>query len=81
MAVYADREHFANISFLTGFEPRFEEALLLLGPNGRKIVITGNENQGYARVVLCTTTNGLCAPVQLCKPGPRRGLRGCCELN
>ena len=51
MAVYADREHFANISFLTGFEPRFEEALLLLGPNGRKIVITGNENQGYAPIL------------------------------
>ena len=28
--VYADREHFANMAYLTGFEPRFEEALLLL---------------------------------------------------
>lgn len=47
MAVYADREHFANMSFLTGFEPRFEEALLLLGPGDQKIIITGNENQDY----------------------------------
>lgn len=50
LVVYADREHFANISFLTGFEPRFEEALLLLGPGGRRIVITGNENQGYTPI-------------------------------
>ena len=29
--VYADREHFANLHFLTNFDPRFEEAVLLLG--------------------------------------------------
>jgi hypothetical protein len=28
--VYADREHFANMAYLTGFDPRFEEALLIL---------------------------------------------------
>ncbi|WLR99390.1 Xaa-Pro aminopeptidase [Shinella sumterensis] len=50
VVVYADREHFANMCFLTGFEPRFEEALLLLGPNDRKIVVTGNENQGYTAI-------------------------------
>ncbi len=30
LVVYADREHFANLAYLTGFEPRFEEALLVL---------------------------------------------------
>src|SRR5262249_23086593 len=40
--------HFANIVFLTGFEPRFEEALLLLGPSARRVLITGNECQSYA---------------------------------
>lgn len=29
LLVYADREHSANLSFLTGFDPRFEEALLV----------------------------------------------------
>ena len=29
LVVYADREHFANLSHLTGFDPRFEEAILL----------------------------------------------------
>jgi hypothetical protein len=48
LVVYADREHFGNIVFLTGFEPRFEEALLLLGPGERRILITGNESMSYA---------------------------------
>ncbi len=29
--VYADREHFANLAYLTGFDPRFEESLLIVG--------------------------------------------------
>ena len=32
LVVYADREHLANIAFLSGYDPQFEEALLLLGP-------------------------------------------------
>lgn len=48
LAVYADREHFGNMAFLTGFEPRFEEALLLLGPSGRRVLLTGNESESYA---------------------------------
>lgn len=50
LVVYGDREHFANMSFLTGFEPRFEEALLLLGPANVKVIITGNENQSYTPI-------------------------------
>ena len=30
LVVYADREHLANLAYLTGFDPRFEEALLIL---------------------------------------------------
>jgi len=47
LAVYADREHCANIAFLTGFEPRFEEALLLLDAAGRRVLLVGNECMGY----------------------------------
>jgi Xaa-Pro aminopeptidase len=43
VAVYGDREHSANLLFLTGFDPRFEEALLLLGPRGRRVLLVGNE--------------------------------------
>ncbi len=48
--VYADREHMANVAFLSGFEPRFEEAVLLLGPGGRRVLVTGNECVPYARI-------------------------------
>ncbi len=48
VVVYADREHAANLIHCTGFEPRFEEALLLLGTNGRRVLVTGNESESYA---------------------------------
>ena len=47
LAIYADREHFANLAWLTGFDPRFEEALLLLAPTGPPLVLVGNECQAY----------------------------------
>jgi hypothetical protein len=48
LVVYADREHSANLAYLTGFDPRFEEALLVLGPNGEPAIIVGNECWGMA---------------------------------
>lgn len=48
LVVYADREHVANMAFLTGFEPRFEEAILLLTPDDRRILVVGNESESYA---------------------------------
>ncbi len=43
LVVYADREHSANLAYLTGFDPRFEEALLVLAPGGDPAVLVGNE--------------------------------------
>ncbi len=48
LVVYADREHSANLSFLTGFDPRFEEAVLVLGPAGPPAILVGNECWGMA---------------------------------
>ena len=48
VVVYADREHSANLAFLTGFDPRFEEALLVLGPDGEPAILVGNECWGTA---------------------------------
>ena len=45
--VYADREHSATLAFLTGFDPRFEEALLLLDTHGHQRLLVGNECLGY----------------------------------
>jgi hypothetical protein len=48
LIVYADREHSASLSFLTGFDPRFEEAVLVLGPDGDPAILVGNECFGMA---------------------------------
>jgi len=48
--VYADREHCANLSWLTGFDPRFEEALLVAVRGKDPVIITGPENVGLAAV-------------------------------
>ncbi|HET9201780.1 MAG TPA: aminopeptidase P family N-terminal domain-containing protein [Acidimicrobiia bacterium] len=48
VVVYADREHSANISYLTGFDPRFEEAILVVGPEDAPAVLVGNECWGMA---------------------------------
>ena len=48
LLVYADREHSANLSYLTGFDPRFEEALLVVGPDGDPAILAGNECFGAA---------------------------------
>ena len=50
LVVYADREHFANLTYLTGYDPRFEEALLVLVPGRTPSVLVGNEGMEYSRV-------------------------------
>jgi len=51
VVVYGDREHFANMSYLTGFDPRWEESLLILVPGRPPRLVVGNENVAWARVV------------------------------
>jgi hypothetical protein len=48
LVVYADREHSANLAFLSGFDPRYEEALLVLGPADPPTILVGNECHGLA---------------------------------
>src|SRR3569833_907477 len=47
--IYADREHSANLAWLTGFDPRFEEALLVLTPGQTPTLMAGPENLGRAQ--------------------------------
>ncbi len=56
LVVYGDREHFANLTYLTGYDPRFEEALLILVPGQAATLVVGLEGWGYAE--LCS------APIQ-----------------
>lgn len=48
--VYADRENFANLSFLTGYDPRFESALLIVNDPDNPVLIVGMENMGYSEL-------------------------------
>jgi hypothetical protein len=48
VVVYADREHSANLAYLTGFDPRFEEAVLVVGRAGEPLILVGNECFGMA---------------------------------
>lgn len=44
LVIYGDREHGANFAYLTGFETRFEEAVLVLYQNAKAYMLLGNEN-------------------------------------
>jgi hypothetical protein len=49
LVVYADREHTANLTYLTGFDPRFEEALMIVVPDAEPTLLAGPENLGRAQ--------------------------------
>jgi len=48
LVVYADREHSASLAYLTGFDPRFEEAVLVVGASGDPAILVGNECRAMA---------------------------------
>lgn len=61
LMIYADKEHGSNFEYLTGFIPRFEEAIQILNQDGSSILILGNENYnktGMAR----TQSQGILCP-------------------
>lgn len=59
--VYADREHFSNLYWLTGFDPRFEEALLILNADERilPLLLVGNECESYLQISELYLAGGL----------------------
>lgn len=50
LLVYGDREHAANLLYLSGYDPRFEEAVLILGAQGPPRLLVGNEGLGYTGI-------------------------------
>ena len=71
LIVYADREHSANLAYLTGFDPRFEEALLILDKDSEPAILVGNECFGLAGSVPVPLRRHLFQDFSL--PGQPRG--------
>ena len=74
LVVYGDREHSANIAYLTGYDPRFEEALLV-APTGAwpriaPHLLVGNEGWSYAELAAGSFERVLCQTFSL--PGQPR---------
>lgn len=65
VVIYGDREHFANIHYFTEFDPRWEEALLILGPNNSKYMLIGNEGLIYESAIKLDVEIVLCQSFSL----------------
>ncbi len=65
LLVYADREHMANLAWLTGFDPRFEEALLILVHGTTPTLLAGPENLGRAQQAMIEVEARLYPPFGL----------------
>ena len=50
VVVYGDREHAASLIYLCNLDPRFEEALLVVGRD-RRVLLLGKEDMGYTPIV------------------------------
>lgn len=76
LVIYGDREHAANLHWVTGFDPRFEEAVLVI-TEGDALLIAGNECLAYTvvspLVKAGVVRTGLCASLSL--PSQPRGTR------
>lgn len=65
MVIYGDREHVANISWACGYDPRFEEALLIVPPDGKPTLLAGNEGYPYAETAAGDFNRVLWQPLSL----------------
>lgn len=76
LVIYGDREHAANLHWLTGFDPRFEEAVMVVSESDA-LLIAGNECLAYTLVSPLVAAGlvrtGLCASLSL--PSQPRGTR------
>jgi hypothetical protein len=65
MVVYGDREHFANLWFACGHDPRFEEAVLVVPARGEPAIVVGNEGIEYLQVSPAGVRPVLCQALSL----------------
>ncbi len=60
LIIYADKEHGSNFEYLTGFYPRFEEALLIIHKE-KNYLLLGNENMKMSKVARIKN-KAICTP-------------------
>lgn len=70
LVVYGDREHAANVAYLTGYDPRFEETLLVVVPDRKPTLLLGNEGFDFASLAGGDFDRTLCQSFSL--PGQPR---------
>jgi hypothetical protein len=75
LVVYGDREHSANIAYLSGFDPRFEEAVLILAPHRKHTLVVGVEGLGYSGLVTLPCERVLYPPFSLMGMPATSGIR------
>ncbi len=63
--VYADREHTANLTYLCGYDPRFEESFLIVGHEKIPALLVGNEGWGYCELAPLPVFRILYQPLSL----------------
>ncbi|MGL6209486.1 MAG: aminopeptidase P family N-terminal domain-containing protein, partial [Paracoccaceae bacterium] len=78
LVIYGDREHAANLHWLTGFDPRFEEAVLVITASDA-LLLAGNECLPYTGISPLVASGdirtGLCSSLSLpSQPRPGRRL-------
>jgi hypothetical protein len=74
VVIFGDREHVANICWATGYDPRFEEALLVVTRDRRPVLFLGNEGYPYAETAAGDFDRVLWQPLSLMGQ-PRHALR------
>ena len=79
IVIYGDREHVANISWATGYDPRFEEALCIIPKNGMLSLLAGNEGLPYAETAAGEFNRVLWQPLSLMGQ-PRDRMRALPEI-
>ena len=63
--VYADREHTANLTYLCGYDPRFEESFLIVDKTHTPALLVGNEGWGYCELAPLPMRRVLYQPLSL----------------
>ena len=71
LVIYADREHFSNLEYITGYDPRFEECFIILRRGEIPRLVLGNEGMGQSLCITIPVERVLC---QMLSPlGQARG--------